>query len=278
MKMIRKCKEILASADAILIGAGAGLTAAAGISYTDQAKFADLFPAWVKRGFSMQYQLMGYTQWSEAEKWGYYTIHLDYVYFKQKKNALYQEFRNVVGEKDYFVMTSNVDELFHKNGFARDRIYSPQGSYGKIQCTVPCSDTLWDIKPYIEKMRRALHPIEQVITDPECIPQCPRCGASMFINARVDRSFIETPYHMERERMKAWIEQSSLKTLALIEMGAGYNTPMVIRMPMEAIAAHLDRSKFIRVNLEHPQVPIELKQKSIELKGDIRTFIEEISA
>ena len=192
---IQKCSKLLEAADAVLIGAGAGLTAAAGISYTDKVKFAELFPTWVKKGFSMQYQLMGYTGWSEAEKWEYYTVHLNYVYFQQTTNPLYRQLREIVGDKDYFVMTSNVDELFHKNGFDRERIYSPQGSYGKIQCTVPCSDTLWDIKPYFEKMRQALHPTEQYFTDPTCIPKCPNCGGSMFINARVDSSFIEKPYY-----------------------------------------------------------------------------------
>ena len=277
--IIQTCIKLLDEADALLIGAGAGLTAAAGISYTDTAKFAELFPAWVKKGFSMQYQLMGYTGWSESEQWGYYTVHLNYVYFQQTTNPLYQKFREIIGEKDYFVMTSNVDELFHKNGFERERIYSPQGSYGKIQCTVPCSDdSLWDIKPYFEKMRQALHPIEQYITDLNCIPKCPNCGESMFINARVDNSFIETPYHVEHERFITWINQSGHKQLVLLELGAGYNTPVVIRFPMEGLATHIKNSSFIRVNMEYAQVPDALKHKSVSVKGDIQAFIEGVTA
>lgn len=273
-EIIKTCKRLLDECDAVLIGAGAGLTAAAGISYTDKKKFAELFPAWVKKGFSMQYQLMGYTNWSQAEQWGYYTIHLGYVYFEQTTNPLYQKLRKVIGEKDYFVMTSNVDEFFHKNGFDRERIYSPQGSYGKIQCTIPCSDKVWDMKPYFDKMRQALHPTEQYITDEACIPKCPNCGSPMFINARIDHSFIDKPYRIERTRLEAWLNRLRNQKLLLLELGSGYNTPVVIRMPMESIASSFNNSSFIRVNAEHAQVPDSIKHKSISVNGDIANFIE----
>lgn len=270
---IKQCVELLQSADAILIGAGAGLTAAAGISYTDKEAFSKLFPAWVKKGFSMQYQLMGYTNWTQAEQWGYYTVHLNYVYFQQGSNALYEKLCGMVEQKDYFVMTSNVDQLFHKSGFSNKRIYSPQGNYGKIQCTVPCSDTVWDIKPYVEKMQQCLHPREQVITDPAAIPKCPNCGSNMFINARADHSFIETPYHVEQERLVAWLERLAKRETVLLELGAGYNTPTVIRVPMERITASLRNATLIRVNLEYAEVPEVLKNKSISVRGDIQEFI-----
>lgn len=277
-RTLETCAQWLTDAEAILIGAGAGLTAAAGISYTDKDAFAQYFPAWVRKGFSMQYQLMGYNGWSEAEKWGYYTVHLGYVYFGQNKNMLYEQLRNLIGEKDYFVMTSNVDELFHKNGFEKDRIYSPQGSYGRIQCTVPCSEnSIWDIKPYFEPMKPTLHPEEQYITDSGCIPKCPRCGASMFINARVDDSFIETPYQIEREQMMEWLSHHEAKKLLFIELGAGYNTPVVIRFPMERLVVSFENSAFIRVNMEYANVPNEIKSRSISIKGDIKAFIDEIA-
>lgn len=275
---IQRAAKLLNEADAVLIGAGAGLTAAAGISYMNREKFAEIFPAWVKKGFSMQYQLMGYTGWSEAEMWGYYTVHLNYVYFQQSANPLYQKLRRIVGDKEYFVMTSNVDELFHKSGFDSKRIYTPQGSYGRIQCTVPCTpESLWDTRPFFEKMQQALHPTEQTLTDAAAIPKCPTCGESMFINARIDGSFIETPYELEREHFIKWLNETGYEKFALLELGAGYNTPVVIRMPMEELAKQLEDSSFIRVNMEYAQLPDSLKHKGISVTGDIRTFIEEVA-
>ncbi|PSW06765.1 NAD-dependent protein deacetylase of SIR2 family [Photobacterium lipolyticum] len=275
--VVKPCAELIQSADAVLIGAGAGLTAAAGINYTDTKKFADIFPGWVKKGFTMQYQLMGYPYWTQVEQWGYYAVHLDYVYFQQKNNALYQQLRQLIGDKDYFVMTSNVDQMFHKNGFDRSRIYSPQGSYGKIQCTKPCTHEVWDIEPYFQKMQQALDPADQVLTKEDAVPCCPNCGGTMFINARIDGSFIEAPYKDEYQRLMKWLEKNSKNKIVLLETGAGYNTPTVIRMPMENLASVLPSSTLIRVNMEHAEVSKEIEHKSISIQGDIKSFIEGVS-
>ncbi|MEM8863800.1 MAG: NAD-dependent protein deacetylase of SIR2 family, partial [Chloroflexota bacterium] len=198
-------------------------------------------------------------------------------YFSQGSNPLYEQLRRVIGEKDYFVMTSNVDELFHKSGFDPERIYTPQGSYGRIQCTVPCRpDSLWDIRPFFERMQQAYDPVEQILTDPAAIPRCPNCSESMFVNARIDGSFIETPYELERDKFVAWINQAMNKKLVLLEMGAGYNTPVVIRMPMESITQQVKDASFIRVNWEYAQVPMHLEPRGVSVQGDIKEFVEKV--
>ena len=187
-EIIQKSKQLIAESDYVFIGSGAGLTAASGINYSDKEAFAKYYPAWVKKGFSTQYQLMGYRNWTQAEQWGYYTVHLSYVYFQQKQNELYQKLRTIIGNKDYFSMTSNVDELFHKNGFDNNKLYSPQGSYGKIQCTTPCSKEVWDITPFYDKMLKALDPEKQLLVDDAAIPKCPNCGKK-HVCKRTDRWF-----------------------------------------------------------------------------------------
>lgn len=99
----------------------------------------------------------------------------------------------------------------------------------------------------------------------------------MFIHARIDGSFIDKVHDRERERLKTWLEQCGHNTLLLLELGAGYNTPVVIRMPMEHLAASLEPASFIRVNMESAQVPDALKHKSVSVQGDIRAFIEGIA-
>lgn len=277
-EILNKSMQMIEEADCVLIGAGAGLTAAAGINYTDKEKFAEYFPAWKKRGFDMQYQLMGYQGWTMAEMWGYYTVQLGYVYFEQKNNSLYQSLRNIIGSKPYFVMTSNVDELFRKSGFDADKIYTPQGNYNKIQCTVPCSDEVWDIQPFYEKMKKALDPVTQVLTDEAAIPKCPICGEDMFIHARIDGSFIDSEHDGERKNLTTWMDQHGSKKILLLELGAGYNTPMVIRYPMESLYKNLPNASFIRVNLDHAEIPNNSKEKSLSYEGDIVNWIQPIES
>ncbi len=271
--IILKAQQFLDESECILIGAGAGLTAAAGVDYTDQVAFSEYFPAWKRRGFDMQYQLMGYRNWTQAEQWGYLTVHLNYVYFQQGKNELYRKLRKLIGPKEYFVMTSNVDEFFHKNDFDASNIYTPQGSYGNIQCTTPCSQQVWETKPFFDVMFDNLDAEEQVLTDDVAIPKCPNCGENMFLNVRVDRSFIEKPYVKGREALTRWLNTNKNKKMALLEFGAGYNTPGVIRMPMESIKAAVPDSSFIRVNMKYPEIPMRLRENSLSVEGNIENFI-----
>lgn len=273
-KKITQVAELLQQADAVLIGAGAGLTAAAGINYLDEQRFADIFPGWVKRGFSAQYQLMGYPYWTQLEQWGYYKTHLEYVYFGQHHNPLYQQLYNLVKDKDYFVMTSNVDGLFYKNGFDRPRLYTPQGDYGKIQCTVPCSNQTWNIEPFLEAMAPYYDPVEQVLTDERGIPKCPNCGSNMFIHARIDGSFIDAEHKDEHKRLMAWLNNVVTKKVLLLDLGSGFNTPTVIRIPLEKLAHALPKAHLVRVNLEHEKIGPELSSKAYSLKQDISEFIQ----
>lgn len=274
--VVSQVANALKQAEVVLIGAGAGLTAAAGISYLDQEKFAEVFPGWVKKGFRMQYELMGYPYWSQREQWGYYKVHLNYVYFQQHANPLYQSLYNMVKDKEHFVMTSNVDGLFYKNGFSRERLYAPQGDYGKIQCTKPCIQKVWDIKPFLDKMDESFDPIEQVLTDDSAVPRCPNCGSDMFIHARIDDSFIDSIHRQEYQRLLNWLQENSEKKILLLDLGSGFHTPTIIRFPMEQISKIIQNTTLVRVNIDHAELPSDLCDKGISIKGDIKEFIEAI--
>ncbi|GIQ81482.1 hypothetical protein KIPB_002445 [Kipferlia bialata] len=253
------------------------MSAAAGHDYTDKEVFKRVYPGWAKRGFSMQYQLMGYTGWTEAEKWGYYTAHLGLMYFNDAPNPLYQTIRAVIGDKPHFHMTSNVDGLFRRNGFDPAVIYEPQGSYGRIQCEGPCSQTsVWDIEPFFRKCQGAVSE-DQIITDPAAVPKCPKCGGTMFINARADGSFIEAPEE-QRQALDKFLQAHRNDKVLFLELGAGMSTPSVIRWPMERLTNAFPNSNLVRLNWEYEAVPRQLGDRAFGIKGDIKAVIDRLAA
>jgi NAD-dependent SIR2 family protein deacetylase len=261
-EIVNRCCDLIREADGILIGAGAGLSADAGLDYTDTARFARLFPAMVKRGFRMQAELIGYTGWSPAVQWGYFAIHVNEMRFKAPPHPVYGRLLDLVRNKDYFVMTSNVDEMFVKNGFEEERVFTPQGSYALMQCLKPCTNTTWPTKPIISRILPNIDPDTQEVTDPEVIPRCPNCGGPVFMNVRGGDWFLEDPYVEQAERFSEWVRRKRGRLLAL-EIGAGFNTPSVIRWPIERVVHFHPEAHLIRVNLQWPQVPKEIAHRSL---------------
>lgn len=244
----------LKEADCVLIGAGAGMSAAAGLDYLDEISFAERFPGMLQYGITYQYQLMGYPFPSEALKWGYFSVALDYVYNAGKK-TVYQDLKSLIGDKDYFVITSNVDRYFHKNGFEESRIYTPQGDYENFQCLGPCKQEVWDGTGQIKSMLPTINRETQMVEDETLLPTCPSCGGPIFMNVRGGGWFVETPYLEKQQTFYKWLKATLDKRLAIIEIGSGFNTPGVIRLPLESLSLQHPRARLIRINRDYPQSP-----------------------
>lgn len=254
MTNLDQAARLLQDADAILIGAGAGLSAAAGLDYSDNAVFARRYPAMVRYGFRNQYQLIGYPFPDEALKWGYLSVGLDHVY-RQGPTLVYKALHDLVAGSEHFVMTSNVDRYFHKAGFEEDRVFTPQGDYALAQCLGPCHQAVWDLRPAVAAMVGAVDPQSQLVTDRELLPVCPQCGGPVFMNVRGGHWFVEAPYHTQAKRLGHWLEQHRDVRLVVLEIGAGFSTPGVIRRPMEAVAEHHPNAQLIRINRDHSDGP-----------------------
>jgi len=265
---IRKCAELLRDADCVLVGAGAGLSTDAGIDYTDTVSFAQTFPGMVKRGFRMRAELIGYMDWSPELMWGYLAVHVNDIRFQAKPHTVYGRLLDLVRTKDYFVMTSNVDGMFVKNGFSEDRVFTPQGDYALMQCQKPCSNATWPTRPIVDRILPTVDHTTQEVTDPSVIPRCPNCGGPVFMNVRGGYWFIEDPYEEQAERLTRWVQQTQGRRLLAIEIGAGFNTPGVIRLPMERIVHMHPNAHLVRINPQQPQVPKEIADKSVQLKSN----------
>jgi NAD-dependent SIR2 family protein deacetylase len=265
--------EYIRKADHVLIGAGAGLSAAAGIDYGDTQIFAKLFPQLVKKGFRRQYELIGYNPWSEGEKWAYWATHVNYVRFQFPPSQLYATLLKNITEKDYFIITTNVEAMFHKTGFAADRIYTPQGDYARLQCVKPCTTETWPSKPVIDNILPSIDAETFTVTDLGFIPRCPRCGGRVFLNVHLDSGYNAEPYKEQLHRYQSWLQIAANEELLIVELGVGFNSPGVIRWPFERMVQLLPHVQFIRINAKNADVPVDIKNKSISIKEDIKDVL-----
>jgi NAD-dependent SIR2 family protein deacetylase len=253
-------------AERVLIGAGAGLSVAAGIDYTDERSFAELFPAMHRRGFRARYQLIGYPGLTPAQHWGYWATHVNDVRFGDRHHPAYATLLEEVADIDYFVLTSNVDGMFPRNGFDPERIWTPQGDYALMQCLVPCRPVVWPSEPIIKRALAATDPVSQEVMDPDAIPRCPNHGGPVFLNVNAGRWFLNEHYRPQFERLRAWLNAKPGTPLLVLEIGAGMNTPGVVRWPLERLAADHPDATFIRINPEYPGIPADLLEKGAGLR------------
>uniref|UniRef100_A0A7R9WER9 Deacetylase sirtuin-type domain-containing protein n=1 Tax=Pseudictyota dubia TaxID=2749911 RepID=A0A7R9WER9_9STRA len=269
---IRLAKAWIDNADAVLICAGAGMSVKEGeMVYTNPEDFAKAYPWFTKWGYKTNYEVMGLEgdpRVPRTAKWALYAKHMDNMRWTFTPNDGYKSLLSMVKDKDYFVHTSNVDACFERSGFSKDRIYTPQGEWTYLQCTEPChEDSVFESRPYLDII------IPQISSDgsirQESVPKCPRCGGEMFGNVRAGNNFCHYKYDSQNDKLRAWMEgllQSPKKKVAIIEIGAGFNTPTVTRFPMESFAHELgNRGKFIRINPTEPEIPHELSQNAVAM-------------
>lgn len=275
--LLKQAGKWIVDAEFILFTAGAGLSAAAGVNYADTRLFVREFPAMLQYGFTAQYQVIGFNDWTPDLQWGYWAAHVDLVRFQWPESPIYKNLHQLAVHLDpenTFVMTSNVDAMFENNGFDSQRIYTPQGDYALLQCTTPCWQTVWPWKEQIKKIRAATDPATQRLTDTSLVPRCPNCGGTVFPNVRVDNSFVDKHFRNDARRLQRWLMEAEKGRGVVIEVGAGFNTPSVIRWPGEKIIESTADWNLIRINLTDEQVPETLGRQAIGLKGDATTIVE----
>ena len=189
MTDVVRIKKLLDDADAVIIGAGAGLSEAAGYHYSGE-KFENDFNDFIKKyKFRDLYTSSFYPFKTQEERWAYWVKHIYFSYFESERNELYENLYKLVKDKNYFVITTNVDGKFLQNGFERDKVFEIQGRYSSIQCSTPCHNKLYDDKDFVYK---ALNNIDEDLKIPsELVPKCPLCGEDMSVNLRCDDTFVE---------------------------------------------------------------------------------------
>ncbi len=271
---IKKLKREINEADAIIIGAGAGLSTAAGFIYdgeTFRKSFGDFED---KYGFHDMYSGGFYPYPSAEEKWAFWSRNIYVNRYTDKDNGTYKLLYDIVKDKDYFVLTTNVDHQFQKAGFDKKRLFYTQGDYGLFQCSVPCQDKTYDNRDAVLDMLE----FQQDMKIPsELVPKCPVCGKPMAMNLRADSTFVEDEgWHRASERYSDFLRRHDGLHILFLELGVGMNTPSIIKYPFMNMTYKNPEAVYACVNFGEAYCPEEIRDRSICINGDIREVLAEL--
>lgn len=237
----------LQEADHVIIGAGAGMSAAAGLEYAGK-RFTANFSDFIGRyGIRNMYEATFYPFESEEERWAYLSRHVRMNRLDNEEACgLHRTLLRLVEGKNYFVITTNVDGLFKKSGFAAERVFEVQGDYAYMQCGQACHDGLYYNGDLVRQMTEATHDCK---IPTRLVPRCPKCGGTMELHIRKDNYFIEDDeWHESLARYSAFCDDARSGRTLLIELGVGFNTPTIIRFPFEQMACAADNVTLVRMN------------------------------
>ncbi|MDO4913582.1 MAG: Sir2 silent information regulator family NAD-dependent deacetylase, partial [Bifidobacteriaceae bacterium] len=226
---IHKLKNILHEYSTILIGAGAGLSTAAGMTY-DGTRFLNNFADFAKKYHLTDMYSAGFYPFASLEEyWAYWSRHILLNRYTPPSKDTYTQLLNLIKEKEYFVLTTNVDHCFQNTGFNKKNLFYLQGDYGLWQCSKPCTQETYDNKKQVREM---VHEQQNMKIPTSLIPYCPRCGAPLTMNLRIDSTFVQdSGWHNALKRYERFIQKHEHDKILYLELGVGNNTPAIIKYP-----------------------------------------------
>ena len=268
---IEKLKEKFHTADAVVIGAGAGLSAAAGFTYSGE-RFEKYFSDFRKKyGFEDMYSGGFYPYQTPEEHWAYWSRYIFVNRYQDAPKPVYENLLKLVADKDYFVITTNVDHCFQKAGFDKKRLFYTQGDYGLFQCSEPCCQETFDNEDVIREMAEQQKDMK---IPTELLPVCPHCGKPLTMNLRSDDKFVEDEgWHRAAERYEDFLRTRAGQKILFLELGVGYNTPVIIKYPFWQMTAKNPNAIYACINQGQAICPAEIRHKSICIDGDISNAI-----
>ncbi len=266
-ELVNRLKEAIRSADAILIGAGAGLSTAAGFTYAGE-RFERFFPDFIKKyHFRDMYTGGFYPYPSKEEFWAYWSRYILINRYENPPKPVYRQLLDLVKDKDYFVLTTNVDHCFQKAGVDKARLFYTQGDYGLFQCSLPCHRRTYDNEETILRMVREQRNM-RVPTG--LLPVCPKCGAPMTMNLRSDDTFVEDlGWNEAASRYVNFVQAQDGRKLLLLELGVGSNTPGIIKYPFWRLTAQNPNAAYVCVNFGEAECPKQIEDRAILVNADV---------
>ena len=265
--LIAALRKALKEAQAVVIGAGAGLSISAGFTmsgprfYEHFQDFADAY------GFQDMYSGGFYPFDTLEEYWAYWSRYIELNRYSPARYPVYERLLELVQGKDYFVITTNVDHQFQRAGFDHHRLFYMQGDYGLWQCSVPCHQKTYDNEAIVHEMVRSQTDLR---IPSRLIPRCPRCGKPRSMHLRIDATFVEDPgWHAAARRYGEFLRRHAHKKTLFLELGVGLNTPGIIKYPFWQMTAQNPNAVYACLNLKDAAAPREIVERSICIQGDI---------
>ena len=294
-EQLRRLKEELQKADAVVLGAGAGLSTAAGYIYSGERFEKYFFDFAKKYGFQDMYSGGFYVlQCPPEEMWAYWSRNIWINRYAPVPGDVYERLLELVKEKDYFVITTNVDHCFQRAGFDKKRLFYTQGDYGLFQSSDPkglSAGKTYDNKEIVREMllsqgfviadnNELLIPEGKEISmriSSELVPYCPDDGKPMTLNLRSDDRFVEDEgWHQAAERYMNFLRTRQRQRVLFLELGVGMNTPGIIKYPFWQMTNDWDDAVYACLNFGEAYAPPEIEDRSICINGDIRTLLNEL--
>ena len=272
---MERLKAALQDCDAVVIGAGAGLSTSAGFVYTGE-RFEKYFSDFaVKYGIQDMYSGGFYPFATPEEHWAYWSRYIYINRYQDAPKPVYDDLLKLVQDKDYFVITTNVDHCFQKAGFDKKRLFYTQGDYGLFQCSEPCCQETFDNEVVIREMVKRQ---ENMKIPTELLPTCPHCGKPLTMNLRSDNKFVEDEgWHRAAERYENFLRTRAGQKILFLEFGVGYNTPVIIKYPFWQMTAKNPKAIYACINQGQAVCPQEIERQSICINADIGQVLQSLS-
>ena len=274
-EQLKRLKAALQDCDAVVIGAGAGLSTAAGFTYNGERfkKYFSDFAA--KYDIKDMYSGGFYPFPTQEEFWAYWSRYIYINRYMDAPKPIYDDLLKLVADKDYFVITTNVDHCFQKAGFDKRRLFYTQGDYGLFQCSEPCCQETFDNESVIRQM---IERQENMKIPTELLPTCPHCGKPMTMNLRCDDTFVEDDgWHRAAERYENFLRTRTGGKILFLEFGVGYNTPIIIKYPFWQMTAKNPKAIYACINQGQAVCPQEIERQSVCIHADIGQVLQSLS-
>ena len=275
-KRLGRLRSALEEADAVVVGAGAGLSTAAGLTYAGE-RFERLFGDFIARyGFRDMYSAGFYPYPTLEEHWAYWSRYIWHNRYVDAPKDTYAVLRRLLADKDFFVLTTNVDHQFQRAGFPKGRLFYTQGDYGLWQCSEPCHNATYD---NFDTVRRMVKEQRDMRVPAELVPRCPRCGKPMAMNLRADDTFVEDAgWHEAAARYRDFLDSHATGRVLYLELGVGGNTPVIIKYPFWRRVYENPRATYACVNLGEAYAHPAIAGRSILLDADIDRVLRDLAS